>query len=332
MEKNINNMESLTKTTSSTDSTSSSSSDVYFDDGFDCSDENFNAVTEKVTEKVHQLEDQLSAMTKQQKSSQERNLKLTKVNKMLVERVRVLEEQLAEFEQTSSEMLKIEQKKHQAALNKALNEKSEAIEEMAENHKKEQLFLQDQVNQLKAKTEELREENQSLESHLNYSQNRLSELERELDEIEEHHKVEQRLIKEKAAENSSAFEELLREVEDLRMYKAGQEAKEHSGNVSNIERKQYENQTQQLKQEKQDLQVHINDLETALVSKCELERSTLETSSLQAEFQNSPEADTAEELKQCKEDNKRLLARFNDLTMMVLAHNPSLLEKPYCLK
>jgi Rab11 family-interacting protein 3/4 len=287
----------------------------------------------ELNDKVKMLEEKVRELTESQQRSNERQTKMKDENVHLVRLVHVLEEQLRDVEVKAREQLAEEQRKHHELLMRSDKDKTFEIELLAQSLQRieqEYSVLKTEAPSLRSDNERLRKENGRQCRDIDELQQKLTDLTDEHKSLQDHVHSEQLQMSKERTVHSQLLDELTRELDELRYFKAELMAKSPSqrSDLSRSHRCQLEERIAQLKLENISLREQIDELQAQLLHRHVVEgRALLENNkSLAAEIDSLSIDELKDLLSKEQEANGKLRDYIERITLRILEKNPSILE------
>ncbi|GAB6025790.1 hypothetical protein CHUAL_011769 [Chamberlinius hualienensis] len=289
-----------------------------------------------LNERVHMLQQQVSALANNQNSTEaDKYYRVKQENAALTARVIMLEEQLRELEMRSDNRLKEEQQRFKELLNKQERERGMELDSLStklQTNEKECLELKEEIFRLRSNIDRLKQEKSILQDQALDSETITMSLKEELQKLQELSKREREEIAQERARNTRFLEEITKEMGELRRFKMDTENQQrHNSQMEPPSRlRELEEQIRVLKDENKCFQETTEELQAQILNSSIAEGRSLlypgEGTSLAAEFEAMSKDEMMETLREQREVNTKLRAYIDGILLTILDRYPSLLE------
>lgn len=290
-----------------------------------------------LNQKVHVLQQQVSALANNQNTTDDRYGRLKQDNAALTAKVHMLEEQLRELEVRSEDRIREEQQRFKDLA--ARHERERSLDLETYNLKlrtleTENAELREEIFRSRALADRLKQEKAVIQDQLAECEYVLATTREEQRKLQELAKRERDGLMQERAGNARIVEELTSELQALRRFKTDLEYHQRANGHVTMEPpsrlRDLEEQIRLLKEENRSIRDANEELQAQLLNSSIAEGRSLlhygEGTSLAAEFEAMSKDEVMEALREQRDVNKKLRAYIDGILLNILDSYPSILE------
>ncbi|XP_076312145.1 rab11 family-interacting protein 4A-like isoform X2 [Tachypleus tridentatus] len=289
-----------------------------------------------LNQKVQMLQHQVTVLTENQTTNDDRYSKVKQENAALLNRIHSLEELIRELEIRSEERIKEEERHLKESLNKQERDKAMEIELYSNRLyclQQEHFEIKEEVFKFKQQVEKLKHEKTNLQEQLADTSSELCSLQEEQHKLQELSRREREEFANERKANAQLLKDLNQELDDLRRYHQETENIRRSCSPSMLDLparyQELECQVHNLREENRCLREANEELQAQLLNNGVLEGRSLlnqKTTSLAEEFENLSKDQVMEALKEQQEVNAKLRNYIDGILLNIVENYPQLLE------
>ncbi|XP_065659277.1 rab11 family-interacting protein 3 isoform X3 [Hydra vulgaris] len=274
-----------------------------------------------LNDEIKKLCSQLSLMKMDQESHDDKQKRLYEENRVLLNRINGLEEQLNDQKSISLKVVEQESQKYRKELLKVQRDHSNQIDDLQMRFSEAQQEIENLKSiepMLRKEIESSLEERRLAQKHIEKLQNEIVDKEKELEHLRYKLKLKNDELEREQVKRTDEVSALLREIENLKYMK-------NAAIVNFDERQDLLKQIEILKKENDSLKMSEDELNARLIQQSS--HILQNRKSLADELVSADKCDVLDALRSEESENHRLKQYIEQLLSLIMQTNPLILEK-----